>query len=81
MKTVTDIFIARAGNCFGSSLIDDKDKMIDKNLLFSDILKGTILFIERYCINYEGKKSSKSYMYIFHSCDSEGNRAVDGSFV
>ena len=77
-----DICVIRADDFFGSSLTNDIDTIIDKNLFFSDNVTGVILYIEGYCISIL-KERNRQMIYAFdsHSRDSEGNIDVDGSSI
>ena len=78
-----DIFVTRAEDFLGSSLLEDTDTIINTDLFFSDNVTGIILFIEGYCVSILKESNNRQVIYAFdsHSRDSEGNIVPDGSSI
>ena len=78
-----DIFVIRAEDFLGSSLLEDTDTIINTDLFFSDNVTGIILFIEGYCVSILKESNNRQVIYAFdsHSRDSEGNIVPDGSSI
>ena len=78
-----DIFVIRAEDFLGSSLLEDTDTIINTDLFFSDNVTGIILFIEGYCVSILKESNNCQVIYAFdsHSRDSEGNIVPDGSSI
>ena len=78
-----DIFVIRAEDFLGSSLLEDTDTIINTYLFFSDNVTGIILFIEGYCVSILKESNNRQVIYAFdsHSRDSEGNIVPDGSSI